>query len=141
MGGTGCKRVLADGGCCGILKVLKLKMLVSMRILGGRYFWGTALVVLAGCAGLSGWAKEGTDEAEVRADLGSCRSIARNVTKRDRQIDFDIQAARGNDRGIDPTVELLGEVRDFGVERRSDDLVSRCMRSRGYTLGSEGSSG
>ncbi len=112
-----------------------------MPIGGGRFVRGAVLVVLAGCAGLSGWAKEGTDETEVRADLGSCRSIARNVTQRDRQIDFDIQAARGDDRGIDPTVELLGEVRDFGVERRSDDLVSRCMRSRGYTLGNAGNSG
>lgn len=110
-------------------------MLVLMRILGGRFVWATGLVILAGCAGLGGWAKEGTEEAEVRADLASCRTIARTVTQRDRQIDFDIQAARGDDRGIDVDAELLGDVREFKTERRSEDLVSRCMRSRGYARG------
>lgn len=100
-----------------------------------RFVMGAAMAVLAGCAGLSGWAKEGADEEAVRADLRECRTIANNLTDRDRQIDRDIRAARGSSRGINENAALLTDVREYGNERRSDDLVSRCMRSRGYVRG------
>ena len=95
---------------------------------------GVAMAIVAGCTGLSGWAKEGSDEAAVRADLRQCRTIANTVTGRDRQIGLDIRAARGSG-GIDTDSALLEDVREYGLERRADDLVSRCMRSRGYTRG------
>ena len=100
-----------------------------------RYLGGLALALLAGCAGAGGWAKEGADEATVRADLNQCRSIANTVTERDRTIGLDIRAARGSSSGINTDAALLEDVRDYGVERRSTDLVSRCMRSRGYSRG------
>ena len=88
-------------------------------------------LALGACAATGGWTKPTADEAQVAADLSSCRGFARSVTDRDRRVDLDIAAAR--DRGpAGGTRTLRRDVRAIGLERQFDQLVDRCMRGRGY---------
>lgn len=89
---------------------------------------------LAACAGQT-WTKPGADPAQARADLQECTRAAEPVVERDRRIDTDIAATRGEDwrrSGITATRKDMSEARTSG---RRDDLVGACMRARGYEMG------
>lgn len=89
---------------------------------------------LAACTGQN-WTKDGTDTAQMRNDLRECNALAAPLVERDRRIDADIASTRAEDwrrSGIIATRQDMSEARTGG---RRDDLVSNCMRSRGYEMG------
>lgn len=92
------------------------------------------VAALAACDGHT-WSKAGTDSAQARNDLQECTRLAEPVVERDRRIDTDIAASRGEDwrrSGITATRKDMSEARTSG---RRDEIVAACMRSRGYEVG------
>ena len=92
-------------------------------------------VVLVGCASGAEWSKEGVSQQETARAVADCQSLAREATQRDTNIMTDIMATRGNDwqrTGVLGTKEQV-----FGAEdrTRTDDIVTRCMISKGFAPG------
>lgn len=92
------------------------------------------LLALAAC-GSGGWQKQGVTPSEAAADYAECRHSAELAHRRDSDIDADILATRGQDW---QKLGLLSIKRnDFADSdnARDQDLVTRCMRGKGYTGG------
>jgi hypothetical protein len=94
-----------------------------------------ACMLLAGCAGSGAgqWQRDGVASDQVKADLAECRSEARRVVDRDVAIDQDILSTRSNDWQNSDTLSLHRDTMQAQNRGRADDIISRCMRARGYS--------
>ncbi len=92
------------------------------------------LLLLAGCAGGGDrWQREGVPPELVSADLAQCRGEARIIVNRDVAIDQDILSTRSTDWQNSNTLGIRRDVMQAQNSGRADDIVSRCMRARGYS--------
>ena len=94
-----------------------------------------AALALLGCSSHPECSKQGESPDAVGQALAECRSLAREATDRDTNIMTDIMATRGND--WQRTGVMDTHVQTFNVENRTrgDDIVNRCMISKGYVPG------
>ena len=88
-------------------------------------------VLLQACAGPT-WHKEGTSKERVSSDLDECRSLARAAVRTDQNIDSDILASRGHDWDRSGTLTMRREQMSAQTRGRADDILDRCMKSKGY---------
>lgn len=92
-------------------------------------------LALLGCASGTEWNKEGVSQQATAQAVADCQSLAREATQRDTNIMTDIMATRGNDwqrTGVMSTKEQVFGAEDRG---RTDDIVTRCMISKGFAPG------
>lgn len=98
-----------------------------------RRIGGLALaLMLAGCGGGT-WHKAGVSPEAAAQDLSECRHMAEIANRRDSDIDQDILASRGHDW---ENLSIIGTRRAQYAdsnERRTGDIVERCMIGKGYT--------
>ncbi|HEY0523972.1 MAG TPA: hypothetical protein VGD08_11310 [Stellaceae bacterium] len=94
-----------------------------------------ACVLMAGCAGFGAaqWQRDGAPSEQVSADLAQCRSEARRVVDRDVAIDQDILSTRSTDWQNSNTLTVRRDVMQAQNRGRADDIISRCMRAKGYS--------
>jgi hypothetical protein len=90
---------------------------------------------LLGCAGNSGWSRQGASSQQIAAALSDCQGEAREATRRDTNIMNDILATRGND--WNNTGVMSTQMSEFTAENqnRTGDIVSRCMIGKGFVPG------
>lgn len=97
-----------------------------------RSIVGVALAfLLAGCG--SQWSKPGTAPELAARDLAECRHMAEIADRRDRDIDTDILASRGQDWHRVDTLSIRRTDYAESNRVRSGDLVERCMTEKGYS--------
>lgn len=100
-----------------------------------------AALALGGCSYFypepTTYAKPGTSQDQVSADVDSCRQQARAVAKRDATIDQDIanRAGRYNNLGGDDDPRFTANLQQYGDQARYHEMVSDCMDNLGYGPG------
>jgi hypothetical protein len=100
-----------------------------MRGVGGFIL----VLALAACSGAGGWSKAGVTPEKAAQELAECRHAAELAHRRDRDIDTDILAARGQDwHRLDVLTIKRDSLADSNAQR-SGDFVERCMNGKGYT--------
>ena len=82
-----------------------------------------SLLLVAGCASTTDWAKPGATDAQIDADVKACSTAAQNVPVVPRQQTIAPSGAANYSTGTD-----LDADRQLVVAQR----VERCMRERGY---------
>lgn len=92
-------------------------------------------LALAACHGPAPWTKPGVSPETTRADFLDCEREADDVVARDENIDNDILVTRGHDW---QRANTLGAKKDtFALQNRgrAQDIIDRCMASKGYSPG------
>jgi hypothetical protein len=97
-----------------------------------RRIGGLALALaLAGCSGT--WTKAGVTPEAAAQDLSECRHVAEIANRRDSDIDQDILASRGQDWEKFSVIQIKRDQYADSNERRTGDIVDRCMIAKGYS--------
>jgi predicted nucleotidyltransferase len=97
-----------------------------------RRIGGLALALaLAGCGGT--WIKAGVSPEAAARDLSECRHVAEIANRRDSDIDQDILASRGQDWEKFSVIQNKRDQYADSNERRTGDIVDRCMIAKGYS--------
>ncbi|MCZ6604764.1 MAG: hypothetical protein O7A03_06430 [Alphaproteobacteria bacterium] len=90
------------------------------------------MALLAACATMPVYERDGAGPEEIAAAIDSCRGQARQLTNRDELITEDIRAARPP--SLRPgAADFIDEIEDLGPRRRFEDIVDDCMRRQGFT--------
>jgi hypothetical protein len=101
-----------------------------------RSIWPvTVLLLLSACSAAGGWAKAGVAPSIAARDYAECRHSAELAFRRDRDIDTDIIASRGQDWQRIGVLQNKTEAYADSNEARESDVVSRCMIDKGYSGG------
>ena len=97
-------------------------------------FWAALLMLmLAGCAGGSDWAKPGMDQAAAGRDYQDCRELADTAVKTSADIDQDILATRQNDWQRAGVVRTQTRVMHEQTGDRATAIIDSCMKAKGYS--------
>lgn len=100
----------------------------------GRAAAGLLTMLLAACAGPH-WTKPGVSAETAASDYADCRAEAQQANRRDNDIEADILASRGRDWEQHGTLATHQDVFAAEHQGRSDDVLTACMRLRGYSSG------
>lgn len=92
-----------------------------------------AALALGACAAPeSAWTHPERAPAAARQDLSACRNEATTATRREADIDADIEASRGQDWQRSGILTTKRETAAEGRRRSFDSYVARCMAARGW---------
>jgi hypothetical protein len=102
-------------------------------------------MLLAGCSdldigfggsshhnGQGDWIKPGAEPGEAASAYGDCRSIARQATQKDADIDQDIAATRGADLQHSQIVQMRASQQRGATTRDAASIIASCMRQKGF---------
>jgi hypothetical protein len=78
------------------------------------------------------WIKPGVEPGETAAAYSDCRSIARQATQKDADIDQDIAATRGADLQHSQIVQMRASQQRGVTTGDADSIVASCMRQKGF---------
>jgi hypothetical protein len=117
-------------------------MILDWRLLGAGL---VCLTLLAGCSdfdigfggssdhnGQGDWIKPGAEPGETATAYGDCRSIARQATQKDADIDQDIAATRGADLQHSQIVQMRASQQRGATTHDADSIIASCMRQKGF---------
>jgi hypothetical protein len=104
-----------------------------------------AVLLLAGCndldigfggsahrSGVDDWIKPGAQPGEGASAYSDCRSIARQSTQKDADIDQDIAATRGADLQHSQIVQMRSSQQRGVTTQDADSIVASCMQQKGF---------
>lgn len=91
------------------------------------------LLLLSACGAAGGWTKAGVPPSIAARDYAECRHSAELAFRRDRDIETDIIASRGQDWQRIGVLQNKTDVFADSNEAHEGDLVSRCMTEKGYS--------
>ena len=97
-----------------------------------RAGWLGLALLLAGCAGASGWSKTGADSAVAAGEYQECRSLADAAVKTEADIDQDIRVTRHSDWQRAAGVRVETQAMQEHTSGRADAIVGACMRAKGF---------
>ncbi len=78
------------------------------------------------------WIKPGAQPGEAASAYSDCRSIARQATDKDADIDQDIAATRGADLQHSQIVQMRTSQERGTTTRSADSIVASCMQQKGF---------
>jgi len=82
--------------------------------------------------GAGDWIKPGAQPGEAASAYADCRSIARQATQKDADIDQDIAAARGADLQHSQILQMRTSQERGATTRSADSIIASCMQQKGF---------
>lgn len=83
-------------------------------------------------SGPDDWIKPGAQPGEAASAYSDCRSIARQATQKDADIDQDIAASRGADLQHSQIVQMRASQERGVTTRDADSITASCMQQKGF---------
>lgn len=78
------------------------------------------------------WIKPGAQPGDAASAYSECRSIARQATQKDADIDQDIAATRGADLQHSQIMQMRMSQERGATTRSADSILASCMQQKGF---------